>query len=192
MTADDLTAGPGLVLPGGRRRPGTAVDEREPGPAPVTVLGIGNPIMTDDGTGLELLAAVSAARPDPRVRYLDGGTGGMELVPVVQEAERLLLLDAVAGPRPGVAVRLSGDHLPRLLAGTLSPHQVGLLDVLSAARLLGRTPATIEVVGIVPASVELGLGLTPQVRAAVPAAVRASVSVLDEWLAELPAAVGQP
>lgn len=188
----DVPAGPGLVLPGGRREPHSAVDARDPGRTPVTVLGIGNPIMSDDGTGLEILAALSAARADPRVRYIDGGTGGMELVPVVQEADRLLLLDAVAGPVPGTAVRLSGDHLPRLLAGKLSPHQVGLLDVLSAVRLLGHEPAQVEVVGIVPESVELGLGLTPTAAAALPAAVRAAVALLDEWLADLPVPAGQP
>jgi hydrogenase maturation protease len=155
----------------------------------ITVLGVGNTIMADDGTGLELLTLLGQARPDARVEYVDGWTGGMELVPVVQEAGRLLILDAVAGRVPGTVVRLTGDQIPRMLQAKLSPHQVGLLDVLTAARMLGREPEQIEVVGIVPEVVDLRLGLSDPVAAALPAAVEAAVEVLDRWLAELGAAV---
>ncbi|MBU4214094.1 MAG: HyaD/HybD family hydrogenase maturation endopeptidase [Actinobacteria bacterium] len=158
-------------------------------PAPVratiTVLGVGNTIMADDGAGLELLRLLSLARPDAQVEYVDGWTGGMELVPVVQEAGRLLILDAVAGRVPGTVVHLTGDQIPRMLSAKLSPHQVGLLDVLTAARMLGHEPEQIEVVGIVPELVDLSLGLSDPVTAALPAAVEVAVEVLDRWLAEL-------
>jgi len=52
----------------------------------ITVLGVGNPIMADDGVGLVLLSALSEVRADSRIEYVDGGTGGLELIPVVQEA----------------------------------------------------------------------------------------------------------
>jgi len=149
----------------------------------ITVLGVGNPIMGDDGVGLELLAALRAARPGPGIDYVDGGTGGMELVPVVQDATRLLILDAVAGDTPGQVVRLDGDQIPRLLATKLSPHQVGLLDVFAAARLLGREPSQVAVVGIVPESVDLRVGLSDVVAGAVAEAARLAATVVDEWLA---------
>jgi len=158
-------------------------------PAPVTVLGVGNPVMADDGAGLELLARVRDRRPDPRVGYVDGGTAGMELVPVVTEATRLLVLDAVAGPTPGRVRQFSGDQLPRLLSATLSPHQVSLLDVFAAARLLDHEPEQIAVVGIVPEVVEMRVGLSGPVTGALGEAVAAAVAVLDGWLAELD---GQP
>lgn len=149
----------------------------------VTVLGVGNPIMGDDGVGLELLALLQARRPDARVAYVEGGTSGMELVPVVQDASRLLVLDAVASRQaPGTAVRIGGDQVPRLLASKLSPHQVGLLDVLAAVRLLGSEPEAVEVVGVVPASVDLRLGLSDEVSDALPAAIDLADQVLDEWL----------
>jgi hydrogenase maturation protease len=148
----------------------------------VTVLGVGNPIMGDDGVGLELLAAVQARWTDQRVEFVDGGTGGMELLPIVQDARRLLILDAVAGPTPGQVVELTGNQIPRLLSSKLSPHQVGLLDVFAAARLLGREPDTIAVVGVVPESVELGLGLSPVVAAALSAAAAQANARLADWL----------
>jgi len=148
-----------------------------------TVLGVGNPIMGDDGVGLEVLAAVrELLRDDPRVEFVDGGTGGMELLPVVQDATRLLIVDAVAGDTPGKVVEFEGDQIPRLLAAKLSPHQVGLLDVFAAARLLGREPSDVKVVGVVPESVELRLGLSAPVAAGVPLAADRAASVVASWL----------
>ena len=146
-----------------------------------TVLGVGNPIMGDDGVGLALLSAVQTARPDVDADYVDGGTGGLDLLPVVEDTGRLLVLDAVAGDTPGTVLRLDGDQVPRLLAAKLSPHQVGLLDVFAAARLLGREPAEVVVVGVVPASVELRLGLSDAVAASVPAAARLACEIVDDW-----------
>ncbi|MDR1237319.1 MAG: hydrogenase maturation protease [Propionibacteriaceae bacterium] len=152
--------------------------------AAITVLGIGNPIMGDDGVGLCLLAALQSIRTDPGIEYVDGGTGGMELLPVVQDSTRLLILDAVDGTEPGAVRQVSGDQIPRLLQAKLSPHQVGLLDVFAAARLLGKEPELVEAIGIVPESVELRLGLTARVEAAVPVAVALAADVLDQWLTD--------
>ncbi|MEP7091833.1 MAG: hydrogenase maturation protease, partial [Nocardioidaceae bacterium] len=112
------------------------------GPRPgTTVLGIGNPIMGDDGIGIALLEALMAAGLRRPVDFVDGGTIGMSLLPAVEDAGSLLVLDAVAGSGPpGTVVRLEGDQLPRFLRTKLSPHQVGLLDVLVAARLRGTDP----------------------------------------------------
>jgi len=148
----------------------------------VTVLGVGNPIMGDDGIGLELLSLVRAARPSPRIEYVDGGTSGMELIPVVQDARRLLVLDAVAGLVPGAVVEVVGDQIKRLMSTKVSPHQLGLRDVFTAVRLLGREPEHIHVVGIVPQSVELQVGLSSVVQAALPEASRRAVEVIDGWL----------
>jgi len=149
----------------------------------VTVLGVGNSIMADDGVGLELLAALQE-HPRAGVNYVDGAVGGMELVPVVQDSTRLLILDAVAGTVPGTVVRLSGDQVPRMLATKLSPHQVGLLDVLAASRLLGSEPDEVAVVGVVPELVDLRLGLSSSVSGAVPEAASAAEAIIDAWLAQ--------
>ncbi|MDR3359330.1 MAG: HyaD/HybD family hydrogenase maturation endopeptidase [Bifidobacteriaceae bacterium] len=146
-----------------------------------TVLAVGNTIMADDGIGPALLASLRQARPHAVAEFVDGGIGGLDLLPVVQDSRRLLILDAVAGDQPGQAVRLDGDQLPRLLAAKLSPHQVGLLDVFGAARLLGREPEEIVVVGIVPRKVGLSVGLTPVVEAALPQATAMATAVLDAW-----------
>ncbi|WP_420174770.1 HyaD/HybD family hydrogenase maturation endopeptidase [Luteococcus sp. OSA5] len=162
---------------------GPAPVERSTG-APVVVLGIGNTIMADDGIGLALLEQVQAQAPaSPLVDFVDGRTGGMELLPVVQDARYLLVLDAVAGPVPGEVVSLSGDQVPRLLASKLSPHQVGLLDILAAARLLGTEPERIDVVGVVPETVDLCLGMTEAASRGVEQATPIALAVLAELVA---------
>lgn len=160
-----------------------------------TVLAVGNPIMGDDGIGLEILAelqglvsqrpAWKAAIARGEMSLLEGGTNGMELVPVVQEAERLLILDSIApgnGRQPGQALHMSGDHVPRLLSMKMSPHQVGLLDVLSSARLTGKEPAVLEVVGVVSEKVDLQLGLTATAASGIKPAVGYAAQILDSWL----------
>lgn len=150
---------------------------------PVTVLGVGNPIMGDDAIGVELLARVRRDREDLPVEWVDGGIGGLDLLPVVTDTARLLILDAVAGTTPGTVQRLSGDQIPRMLAAKLSPHQVSMLDVLAAARLLGKEPE-VEAVGIVPASVDLRVGLSEEATAALDEAAVVAGGVLQAWLAE--------
>lgn len=129
-----------------------------------------------------------AAGPDGRigdVAFVEGGTSGLELVGVVGEARKLLVLDGLTGPgEPGDVVVLEGDQVPRLLNSKLSPHQVGLLDLLATARLLGREPELVGVVGVVCASAELEVRLTPEVAAGVPAAVAAAEDVLARWAAD--------
>lgn len=146
-----------------------------------TVLGIGNPLMGDDGVGIALLEELMSLDPEPDIEYVDGGTIGLSLLPIVLDAGSLLVLDAVAGATPGTIVHLSGDQLPRLLRMKLSPHQVGLLDVLASARLLGSEPTRITVVGIAPKFVDLRLGLSPEVQAAVPQALELARWVLRQW-----------
>lgn len=154
----------------------------EPPAAPITVLGVGNLIMGEDSIGLVLLERLQATLDDPRIAFVDGATGGMELLPVIQDATRLLILDAVAGPVPGTVVEIDGDQVPRLLATKLSPHQVGLLDLFAAARMLGTEPSLVSVVGIVPGHVDLTLNMTEPVTAALDEAVARATAVITGWL----------
>ena len=150
----------------------------------ITVLAVGNLIMGDDGIGPAILSRLVADRgEDPRIWFEDGGLGGMQLLDVVRQSPRLLILDAIASHQPpGTVLRVGGDQVPRMLASKLSPHQVGLLDVLTAARLLQDEPDEVEVVGVVPALLSLQVGLSEVVEAAIGEAVQRAHEVLDEWL----------
>lgn len=159
----------------------TPLTARVPVRTGATILGIGNPLMCDDGVGITLLEELMALDLEQEVEFVDGGTIGMSLLPLVLDADSLLVLDAISDSIPGTVIHLGGDQLPRLLRMKLSPHQVGLLDVLAGARLLGAEPSRIAVVGIAPACVDMRLGLSPEVKAAVPQALQLARRVLREW-----------
>jgi hydrogenase maturation protease len=153
---------------------------------PLLVLGLGNVLLEDDGVGS---AAVTRLRdyydsPDG-VRVFDGGTLGLSLLPYLDQADALILVDAVrTDDAPGTFVRLDGDDVPPAVATRLSPHQVGVADLLDGARWLDRYPSRVVLLGLVPQSIELGLGLTP--------AVADGLAGLVERVAAEAAAMGFP
>ena len=104
-----------------------------PDPRPTVVIGLGNPLMGDDGFGLVALERLRALGP-AEVELVDGGTWGLNLLPVIESAGRLLLLDAIdADRRARHADRLTGDDLPRPSTSSSPPHEVDLRDVLALA-----------------------------------------------------------
>jgi hydrogenase maturation protease len=151
----------------------------------VLVLGLGNPLIEDDGVGLQLLERVRSERdwPDDDVEFVDGGTWGLSLLPAITDAERLLLLDAVrSGAPPGTVRCARDDAVPRLYRRPASPHQVDVGEVLAAAELLGRLPASLAVVGIEPARTDrLHVGLSPAVAASLGPATAEACRLLANW-----------
>jgi hydrogenase maturation protease len=135
---------------------------------PLLVLGLGNVLCGDDGLGavaVHLLQRLYRA-PDG-VQVLDGGTLGLSLLPQLEEAREAILVDAIRadGP-PGSFVRLEGDEVAPAMAARLSVHQVGVVDLLDAARWRGCYPSRLILLGLVPESLELGLRRTAAVEAA--------------------------
>jgi hydrogenase maturation protease len=137
---------------------------------PLLILGLGNVLLEDDGVGG---AAVSLLlerfSPPAGVDVLDGGTLGLSLLPYLENADAVILVDAVrADGAPGSLVRLDGDDVAPAVATRLSPHQVGVADLLDGARWLGRYPDRVVLLGLVPASMDPSVGLSPVVRDSLP------------------------
>ena len=150
----------------------------------ILVLGLGNIIYQDEGVGVAALEELSRRFPaDSGITFLDGGTQGLNLLPFVEEAEALLLLDAVdPGEREGEIFEFSDAELPVIFQRKMSAHQVGMLEVLSLARLHGRYPRRLTLIGVVPRRLDMGLGLSPEVQKLLPRMVDRAEAVLREWL----------
>jgi len=148
------------------------------------VLGLGNPLMGDDGFGLAALETLErrwVSHPD--VELVDGGTWGLALLPVVEGADRLLLLDAIeCGASPGTVVRLDGDRIPSYFMTKVSPHQVDMREILALAALRGRAPTEVVAIGAQPAVVDLQDGLSPALEPAVETVADTAAALLAEWL----------
>lgn len=150
------------------------------GEGTVLVLGLGNVLCADDGVGV---IAVERLRrrfvPPPEVAVVDGGTLGMTLLPMLEDARSVWILDAVATDAPpGTLVALEGEDVEPALRERLSPHQIGVADLLDALHWRGTWPERIRVLGLVPESFSLHIGLSARVAPGVDRLVEAAVREL--------------
>jgi hydrogenase maturation protease len=147
------------------------------------VLGVGNPLMGDDGLGIAALAPLRDKWQDaPGLTLVDGGTWGMNLLPIIEQARRLLIIDAIdRGLEPGSRVVLERDEIPRYFGRTLSPHQLDLREVLALAELRGTLPHETIAMGIQPDRVELSLDLSSVVAASLPRFLSDVDDLLRRW-----------
>jgi len=155
--------------------------------AQVVVLGIGNMLLRDDGVGIRVLQALERGLgADERLSFVDGGTIGFMLSALIEQAPDLLVIDAVrmAGT-PGSVRCFENEAMDHFLTGRRSSvHEIGLRDVLDMARLTGKLPRRRALVGVEPATVELGEQLSPEVKRGVAPAVLLARGVLERWLAD--------
>lgn len=166
------------------------------GPASILVLGLGNVLCSDDGLGVAAAQALMARGPaflaleGAQVRVMDGGTLGLALLPHVETARALILLDAIAAEGvPGSLVRRVDDEVLAATSQRLSVHQLGALDLLHAAALLQSAPERVVLLGLIPQRLSLGLARSPAVEARLPVllqAVKDEAARLAAELRELP------
>lgn len=150
-------------------------------PRRALVLGLGNVLCGDDGLGV---AAVERLRqgyawPDS-VSLVDGGTLGLALLGTLEDADEVWIVDAVrAEAPPGSLVCLDGEDVEPALRERLSPHQVGVADLLDALHWRDRWPARLRVLGLVPQSIALRVGLSDAVAAGLDPLLREVVAELS-------------
>jgi len=152
---------------------------------PVLILGIGNLLWADEGFGVRAVEALNQAYELPaNVQVMDGGTQGLYLVPYVNEARYLLVFDAIDYGLPAGTLKvLRNDEVPRFMgAKKMSLHQTGFQDVLASAKLLGRYPNEVVLIGVQPEQLEdYGGSLRPSVRARMDEALSIAIDQLAQW-----------
>jgi len=147
----------------------------------IYVLGIGNVLMGDDGFGPSVVRAFEAAYDaGPGVEVVDVGTPGLDLMPWLFDAERVIIVDTVKADAPPGSMRVYDKaailkYAPSVRVG---PHDPGVKDALHAVEFAGRGPLTVTLVGVVPGSVGMGTELTPMVAKAIPQAIERIVKTL--------------
>lgn len=140
-------------------------------PAPnIVVLGVGNLLMGDEGVGVHTLARLEQRYDFPQnVHCVDGGTSTHELLGDLENLDHLIVIDAVsAGLAPAGLLRLEDAAVPAAFTTKLSPHQVGIADLLATLTFLGRAPKHVVLLGCEPVMLSLDLQLSPLVAARVP------------------------
>jgi hydrogenase maturation protease len=160
----------------------TSKQQQQESPSPILVLGMGNILLEDEGLGIRALEALQRDYDlPPGVEMLDGGTTGMGLLDDIGGREHVIVLDAVqTGEPPGTLVAMRGERVPVYFGIRVTPHQLGLSDVLATLALSGEQPGSVTVLGLVPASLELSLELSGAIEGKLPELVDLAVNELTQ------------
>ena len=140
------------------------------------VIACGNPLLGNDAAGLRVMALLQELRPD--VDVVEGGLGGLGLIPLMEGADRVIIVDATQGMGLVGEVRVFRDLPPSRLF-PLSLHDLGVVEAIQLARELGIAPE-IVIVGIEGgAPEEYARGLDPAVERGVQEAFRKVLALVD-------------
>lgn len=138
----------------------------------VLILGIGNVLMGDEGIGVHVVNSLEKAALPADVDLLDGGTGSFLLLEPMQNAGKVILIDAtIDGRKPGSVTRIE-PKFSKDYPQTLTAHDIGLKDLIDAFYLVGKTPnVTLYTVSIPPLQ-DMVTKLSPELRGVVPQVAR--------------------
>lgn len=152
----------------------------------INIIGIGNTLYSDEGVGVHLLPFLEEALAKyPHVEIIEGATDGMKLLEPVEEADYLIIIDAInAGKADGELITIRNDEIPQYFGIKMSIHQVGFQEVLFAARLQQRLPEEMVMFGIQPASLQLGVELSPIVKERMPELAATIIEQVRHWSGE--------
>jgi hydrogenase maturation protease len=146
------------------------------------ILGVGNLLLSDEGVGIH---AAQRLMEDEELRelgveVLDGGTLGLDLLPIIESCDRLFIVDCVkGGEEPGTVYRFEPEDIKDVVDGIkMSIHDFNLVDVLNLAKALGKPLPKITIYGVEPESLSWSLELTPRVE-------QALVRVIEELKKEV-------
>jgi hydrogenase maturation protease len=149
----------------------------------ITILGIGNTLFSDEGVGIHLLPNLEEALKDfENVEIIEGLTDGMRLLGPVEDAENLIIIDAInAGKEGGTIITLNGDEIPGYFGIKMSIHQLGFQEVLLAAKMRDHYPKQIIMFGMQPTSLELGIELTETNRSKLDELAQIVINQVNRW-----------
>lgn len=129
------------------------------------ILGLGNVLMDDDGAGVVVVNDLkNCLKESEHLKIIDGGTLGLDLLNFIQWAEKLIIVDAIDMDfEPGTVIKAEGEDIDPIFESKLSPHQMGLKDILLAAELLDQRPEDIVLFGIQVKSINMNMTLSDEV-----------------------------
>jgi len=152
-------------------------------PRPV-IMGLGNPLFQDEGLGIHVINELMISDLFERAELIDGGTDGLALLGVVEDAHRLIVIDAIDGGfKPGTVRQLQDQEISLLTRGKLSAHQLGFQEVLALAQMRGKYPQHLVLIGVQPQTLEWGTSLSPEVASVVPQVINMIYAQIAEWSA---------
>ena len=149
----------------------------------ITVLGIGNILLSDEGLGVVAVKKFSEEYEYPEsVKVMDGGTLGIDLMYFLEGTEKLLVVDAVAGGKPpGTLYKIKNEEVKKYFRNKVSMHELGFQEVMALMELRGFPIKEIVILGLEPKSLATSLELSPEVEERIPLLVEEIAKQLRDW-----------
>ncbi len=151
----------------------------------INVIGLGNVLFGDEGFGVEAVRRLEKQCGDipDSVRFIDGGTQGLNLLDYIESADTVMVFDAIIPTEYERKVYIyENDDLPAFIHRKMSSHQMGLSELLSVAKLHGKVPEKLILIGVPPHTLELGCGISREVEALLEEAVKEGKQIIDSVL----------
>jgi hydrogenase maturation protease len=151
----------------------------------ILILGIGNTLLRDEGAGIHALNRLReelGERDD--ITFLDGGTLSFTLAGHIEDASRLIVIDAAQlDAAPGHSQVFEGCAMDEFLGSNRkrSVHEVSLLDLMAIAHLADHLPERRALIGIQPAEIDWGEQPSAAVAAAMPQVCAQAMKLIEEW-----------
>ena len=149
----------------------------------ITVLGIGNTILSDEGFGVRVVEFLRDNYDFPEnVALIDGGTLGVELTHFIVGTQKLLIIDSIdGGAAPGTIFHLRDGEIFKHFTQKISAHEIGVQDILTTLEITGKKIPVVELIGAQPFSLDAGLELTPPMQKLLPVFVEKALEILRRW-----------
>lgn len=139
---------------------------------PILILGIGNILLRDEGVGVRVIERMQEIPLPDDVELIDGGTAGADLLDVLADRSKVIVIDAIqADCEPGTVLRFTADDLTKPDRVGMSLHELGLGQALTMTKQLGCEPKEVVVFGIKPRDISCGLELSEEITASLPKVV---------------------
>ncbi|MGE4318595.1 MAG: HyaD/HybD family hydrogenase maturation endopeptidase [Deferribacterales bacterium] len=132
----------------------------------VVVFGAGNLLLSDEGLGVHLVKRMNEKyAPSDDVEFYDGGTMGILATHKLEETKHVIIVDSLEaeGEAGELRVYQKEDIMLEKIPAKMSPHQIGLQEVLTLSELRGKAPESITFYGVIPASLDSDVELSPEV-----------------------------
>jgi len=152
------------------------------------VLGLGNILMGDEGIGVYAVRALEQHKLPPNVECLDGGTGGFTLLEPLQNADRIILIDAAADDSPVGTVTRTTPRFSRDYPPTLTAHDIGMKDLLDMFYIQGGEHEIVLYAITIDPKQPIRMSLSPEGAAAAEVAVQEILLELRATAVACPAA----
>jgi hydrogenase maturation protease len=144
----------------------------------ILIMGVGNILLKDEGFGIHIVRELEKLELPENVELLDGGVLGPNLLGYIEDIEKLIVVDIInAKMKPGKILKIKPEQIKnKSQKYFFSFHQIGLLEALNMAEILGRKFETI-IFAIQPKSIEMGMELSEELKEKIPEMINL---ILDE------------